>query len=102
MFAYASSFNQPLNAWRVDLVTTMRYMFYRAFAFNQPLDGWQVGRVIDMYAMFYSASKFNQNLCPWISTLNFPNVQAMFTKSGCANKTSPNGPPGPFCAEKNK
>ena len=41
MFAYASSFNQPLNDWRVDKVTNMGGMFINASAFNQPLNDWR-------------------------------------------------------------
>ena len=37
----ASSFNQPLNDWRVDKVTDMREMFRKASSFNQDL-GWCV------------------------------------------------------------
>ena len=37
MFAYASSFNQPLNDWRVDNATNMHIMFHEAWSFNQRL-----------------------------------------------------------------
>ena len=43
MFAGASSFNQPLNDWRVDKVTNMGNMFINASSFNQPLNDWRVG-----------------------------------------------------------
>ena len=36
MFECASSFNQPLNDWRVDNVTDMREMFECASSFNLP------------------------------------------------------------------
>ena len=37
MFYNASSFNQPLNNWKVSNVTDMDSMFYEATSFNQPL-----------------------------------------------------------------
>ena len=42
MFNGASSFNQPLNDWRVDNVASMGSMFYSASAFDQPLGDWQL------------------------------------------------------------
>ena len=38
MFAWASSFNQPLNKWNAFVEgARMCYMFYEAKSFNQPL-----------------------------------------------------------------
>jgi surface protein len=37
MFAFAGSFNQPLNNWNVSNVKTMVQMFDGASSFNQPL-----------------------------------------------------------------
>ena len=42
MFSQASSFNQPLNDWRVDKVTKMPNMFAGASAFDQPLGDWRL------------------------------------------------------------
>ena len=39
-FAYAYSFNQPLDNWDVSNVTRMIYMFYKVRSFNQRLDKW--------------------------------------------------------------
>ena len=60
-----SSFNQPLNDWRVDKVTDMRLMFAYASAFNQPLNDWRVDKVTNMGGMFINASAFNQPLNDW-------------------------------------
>jgi hypothetical protein len=58
-----------------------------------------------MYAMFWDASSFNQNLCPWgpklPGTFIYGNAGNMFAGSGCANKTSPTGRTGPWCAVTN-
>ena len=37
MFAFANSFNQPLDKWNVSKVKNMNYMFADATSFNQPL-----------------------------------------------------------------
>ena len=65
MFAYAESFNQPLEHWNVSEVTDMRNMFWTAKSFNQPLEKWDVSRVTDMNSMFASAESFNQPLEKW-------------------------------------
>ena len=67
MFAYASSFNQPLNNWRVDNVTNMGEMFRNAWAFNQPLADWPVENVKSMHGMFFCTGprSFNQPLGNW-------------------------------------
>ena len=67
MFAYASSFNQPLNKWRVDNVTNMGEMFRNAWAFNQPLADWPVENVTNMHGMFFCTGprSFNQPLGNW-------------------------------------
>jgi surface protein len=101
VFAYASRFNQELNAWNVSKVTNMRGMFAYASRFNQELNAWNVSSVTDMYGMFWSASSFNQDLCPWgnIPTFPYESVYSMFFRSSC---TYPDDPErtnkGPFCA----
>jgi hypothetical protein len=55
------SFNQPLDQWQVDNVTTMSQMFYGATSFNQSLDtwNWNVQQVQDMQEMFVDAKSFS-------------------------------------------
>lgn len=45
MFAYCTSFDQPLEGWNVGEVENMSNMFFDCTSFNQPLDGWDVGSV---------------------------------------------------------
>merc|ERR1712093_725069 len=52
MFRDASSFNQPLNDWRVDKVTDMGVMFAFASAFDQPLGDWRLRSDCDTRNMF--------------------------------------------------
>jgi hypothetical protein len=40
MFAYAFVFNQPVNHFKMNLVTDMTYMFKAAYRFNQPVNLW--------------------------------------------------------------
>ena len=65
MFAYASSFNEPIGRWNVAAVITMREMFLNATRFNQPLNSWNVAGVEDMRGMFCYAIAFNQPLDKW-------------------------------------
>lgn len=65
MFAYASSFNEPIGRWNVASVLTMREMFLHALHFNQPLNSWNVASVEDMRGMFCYAIAFNQPLDKW-------------------------------------
>ena len=55
-----SSFNQPLNDWRVDNVTNMSYMFFGASAFNQPLGDWKIRCDCNTGRMFYD-TKFRNS-----------------------------------------
>ncbi len=62
MFAYARSFNQPLNHWNVSNVMDMCGMFRNATSFNQPLNDWNISKVTNMGFMFFYAASFNQPL----------------------------------------
>ena len=66
MFSGATSFNQPLNKWKVSKVYAMSGMFQGATSFNQPLNKWNVSKVMNMSYMFNDARSFNQPLhAPW-------------------------------------
>jgi surface protein len=102
----ASSFNSNISNWNVGHVTNMQSMFGGATSFNSDISNWNVSSVTDMWGMFKTATRFNQNLCPWGSKLpsNFnyaSHTTDMFTSSGCANKNSPTGHTGPWCAVTN-
>jgi surface protein len=82
----------------------MGSMFQGASRFNSDISKWDVSSITDMLGMFEGASIFNQNLCPWGSKLSssyylyLNKVYNMFTLAGCANKNSPLGRTGPWCA----
>ncbi|RDU59239.1 membrane-associated lipoprotein [Helicobacter sp. MIT 14-3879] len=85
MFAYASSFNQPLNSWNVSKVVTMIGMFAGAVSFNQPLNKWNVSKVKDMSYMFTFAKSFNQPLDKW-NVSNVVTMIGMFAKAKSFNQ----------------
>ncbi|MDR0650464.1 MAG: DUF285 domain-containing protein [Candidatus Peribacteria bacterium] len=51
MFYNASSFNQPMNHFNTENVTSLQNTF-RATSFNQPLDQRNVSSVTNMTSMF--------------------------------------------------
>ena len=65
MFANSFVFNQPLNAWNVSQVTSMKQMFWEAFKFNQSLNAWNVSRVTTMHEILQGAKEFNQPYQEW-------------------------------------
>ena len=65
MFKFATSFNQPLDAWKTGQVTSMDSMFWNATRFNQPLSSWDTANVTNMSRMFREACSFNQTLDAW-------------------------------------
>ncbi|TLD83098.1 BspA family leucine-rich repeat surface protein [Helicobacter trogontum] len=80
MFAYTTSFNQPLDSWNVSKVKDMNSMFAGAESFNQPLDSWNVSKVKDMSYMFAGAESFNQPLNSW-NVSNVKDMSYMFYSS---------------------
>ena len=42
MFAWAYSFNQPIERWNVSKVKDMTCMFYGATSFRQPVTAWKL------------------------------------------------------------
>merc|ERR1711991_146540 len=62
MFAGAAAFNQPLNGWRVDKVTSTAGMFMKAASFNRPLGNWSLDALTKMPLMFRDAAAFDQDL----------------------------------------
>ena len=85
MFAYTTSFNQPIGGWNVSRVKNMAGMFWGAINFNQPLDMWDVSNVIDMSWMFCHAVKFNQSLGLW-DTRKVKNMSYMFADAYSFNQ----------------
>ena len=99
---FGKKINSDISSWNVGSVTNMQSMF-AASSFNSDISNWNVGSVTYMNGMFYEASSFNKNLCPWgpklPGTFNyFGSASNMFYLSGCANKNSPTGRTGPWCA----
>ena len=58
MFAYATSFNQPLNNWNVSNVTNMSSMFAYATSFNQNLSMWCVSKIPNIPIDFNTGATF--------------------------------------------
>ena len=66
MFQQAAVFDQPLDAWDVTKVTSLKEMFLGASSFNQPIGLWSViGQVSDMQSTFREAAVFDQDLNAW-------------------------------------
>ena len=79
-------FNQPLGAWNVSKVTTMREMFKGSYTsghkFDQALAEWDVSSVTDMYHMFHGyssvrGSSFNHPLEAW-NVFKVEKMEGMF------------------------
>ena len=79
MFSGATSFNQYINDWSVNNVTTMEGMFAGATSFDQSLNKWVLSeKLIDASGMFMGASSFNQEISNWFprgsKVTNMPNM----------------------------
>ena len=85
MFAYCSSFDQPLSRWDVSRVANMKDMFYGCERFNQSLSRWEVANVTNMEGMFFGCRSFNQSLKEW-DVSNVTNMNLMFEKCAAFNQ----------------
>ena len=89
MFKGALTFNQHLNDWSVNSVTTMEGMFQDASAFDQPLYKWDVSTTLqDASGMFYGASSFNQDISGWFprGSNTISNMTNMFREASSFNE----------------
>ena len=84
MFRSAVLFNQPLNSWNTQAVTSMANMFNNANAFNNGLTSgtagtlaWNTSAVTTMASIFQSAASFNCNVGSW-NVGNVTNFEYMF------------------------
>ena len=62
MFDDAYEFDQSVDSFDTQLVTSILGMFRDARTFDQPLDKFDTSNVDTMAFMFYGASKYNQHL----------------------------------------
>nr|WP_307937745.1 BspA family leucine-rich repeat surface protein [Mycoplasmopsis bovis] len=67
-FEDATNFNQDLNSWNVEKVTSMQNMFSETKKFNSDLDKWQPKSIKSVFGMFAN-SMFNKSLKSWESHL---------------------------------
>ena len=99
-------FNEPLDMWDMQSVTSMRQMFHNNGKFNQDLSMWKLSSATMMTEMFASCSEFNQDLCPWRDVLLNSSVQTegMFENTACDIPGTPalfvanEYPQGHFCS----
>jgi surface protein len=80
LFSAQQAFDMP-QAWNVENVTDMMWMFYGASSFNQSLEQWNVANVTDMSGMFSEAGEFNQPLAKWDVSSNVTDMSKMFYKA---------------------
>jgi surface protein len=59
------SFNQDLNDWDVNAVTTFSHMFKSSLDFNGNIGDWDTRFCRSMEEMFRGADNFNQDISSW-------------------------------------
>ena len=74
------NFNEPLTNWNTSSATSMYAMFAYAKTFNQPIEQFQVSRVVNFNCMFFEAEAFDQSLLTW-GTSSAISMRAMFEYS---------------------
>lgn len=90
MFYDAEDFNQFIGNWNTDNVTNMAQMFAFALSFDKPLNRqtfghWNTGKVRTMAAMFKQAESFNQDIADW-NTQSVTDMSEMFKHARAFNQ----------------
>ena len=76
-FSGQGLFNQPLNNWIVNNVTSMEEMFKNCYNFNQDLSGWDLSNILFISNIFNGASNFDSKYTnPWVinESLDISNI----------------------------
>ena len=73
----STAYGWPMNAWCVQKVTDMSFLFFLQMDFNEDISDWDTSSVTDMGDMFYNARSFNGYLSKW-NTSSVSNMERMF------------------------
>lgn len=75
MFAYTSSFNQPLDAWDLKSCMFFEYTFMGATSFDQELC-WDLNAGADTWYLFRNSGGacIDYSCCPNCADLNYPPI----------------------------